>query len=193
MRQIQATPAKSEPRGNPADRSWRRAAARWRVIAYIGAVAPLLLMVLLAREYPALNRQEIPDWRTVISRAEKAWNKLDLHQARHLYLQAARIAGWRQDWKGLVATACGINRMDGVDGPYSKAFSMLIRAAVAAEVRQSRRGITTVAKAFTAVGAEKAATAVLVRIQPSWPDETDDPNTVSLLEACSARVQKSAG
>jgi hypothetical protein len=144
----------------------------------------------LARVYPALNRQEIPDWKPVIALAEESWKQGDLYQARHLYLQADRIASWRKDWDGLVAAACGINRLDGTDGPYSKAFSILIRASVEAEARRSRRAMATVAKAFVIIGAEKAATAVLARIKPNWPDEAIDANDGRLLEPCRARPQR---
>jgi hypothetical protein len=188
MRRIQATGEKRAPYGPPKDQSWGRATARWRLIAYLTAVLPLLVMIVLARMYPDLNRQEIPDWKPVISLAEESWNKRDLYQARHLYLQAGRIASWRQDWAGLVAAACGIYRLDGINGPYSKAFSILIRATIAAEARQSRRGILTIAKAFALIGADQVATAVLARIQTSWPDETNDSGNILLLERCRARA-----
>lgn len=113
----------------------------------------------------------------------------DLYQARHFYFQAGRIASWRKDWAGLVAAACGFKRLDGVVGPYSKAYSMLIRATTAAELMQSRRGIATVATAFATIGSDQAATAVLARIQPDWPDETHDAGDAQLLEACWALAQ----
>jgi hypothetical protein len=148
-------------------------------------------MIVLGRMYPDLNRHEIPDWKPVISRAEESWKKGDLYQARHLYLRAERIASWREDWGGLVAAACGLHRLDGTYGPYSKAFSILIRATLAAQSRRSRRGIATVARALTAIDANKAATAVLARIQPDWPDETKDSDNLELVEACRLRPQKS--
>ncbi len=191
MRQIQATPIKYKPRGNEADQSSGRAGAICCVIAYLATVLPLLMIFFLARIYPDLNRQEIPDWRPKISVAEESLEKGDLYQARHLYLQAGRIASWRKDWAGLIAAACGFKRLDGVVGPYSKAFSMLIRATTAAELLQSRRGIATVATAFAIIGSDRAATAVLARIQPYWPDETNDPGSVQLLEVCRAPGTKS--
>lgn len=190
MRQLQATKRKGEPPGSIADQRWHRAAARWRMITYTAAVLPLLVILVLARVYPHLNRQEIPDWKPVIALAEESWNQGDLYRARHLYLQADRIASWRQDWDGLVAAACGLYRLDGIEGPYSKAFSILIRAMMAAEIRQSRPGLATVSKAFAVIGADKAGTAVLARIKPNWPDETNDANDGQLLEACWARAPK---
>jgi hypothetical protein len=188
MRQIQAIGMKRAPCGPPKDQNWGRVAARWRLIAYLAAVLPLLVIIVLARLYPDLNRQEIPDWKPVISLAEDSWNKGDLYQTRHLYLQAGRVASWRQDWAGLVAAACGIYRLDGINGPYSKALSILLRATSAAQARQSRRGILTVAKAFALIGADQVATAVLARIQTSWPDETSDSGNFLLLERCRARA-----
>jgi hypothetical protein len=190
MRQIQATPIKYKLRGKEADQSRGRAGAICCVITYIATVLPLLVIFVLARVYPDLNRQEIPDWRPQISVAEESLQTGDLYQARHLYLQAGRIASWRKDWAGLVAAACGFKRLDGVVGPYSKAFSMLIRATTAAELMQSRRGIATVATAFAAIGSDQAATAVLARIQPYWPDETSNPGDAQLLEACWALAQR---
>lgn len=190
MQSTQATGIKVEPPGCPATENRGRGTAPWRVVAYIAAVLPLLVIVLLARMYPDLNRQEIPDWRPAISLAEEFLKKRDLYRARHLYLQADRIAAWRQDWDGLVAAACGIYRLDGINGPYSKAFAILIRATTAADFRKSRRGIATVAQAFAAIGADKAAKAALARIQPDWPDETNDSYNVQLLAACRGQHAK---
>jgi hypothetical protein len=193
MRQIPATESKLEPLASVAYQCWRWAAARWRTIAYIAAGLPLLAMFVLARIYPDLNRPEIPDWKPVISLAGESWKEGDLYQARHLYLRAERIASRREDWDGLVAVACGLNRLDGTSGPNSKAFSILIRASLAAQSRRSRRGIATVAHALTAVGANKAATAVWARMQPDWLDETKDSDNLKLLEACRVTPQKSRG
>jgi hypothetical protein len=163
-----------------------RAAARCRMTAYIAATAPLLLMIVLAGLYPDLNQTKIPDWRPLISRADASWNSGDLYQARHLYLQVERAASWRQDWAGLIAAACRINRMDGVNGPYSKAFSILVRAATVAELEQSRHGVATVAKSLSLLGAQEAAAAILARIQPSWPNETVVFDDLAMVEGCSA-------
>jgi hypothetical protein len=165
-----------------------RGAGWCRMTAYMLAVAPLLVMFVLAALYPNLNRTEIPDWRPILSRADESWSRGDLYQARHLYLQADRVASWRQDWAGLVATACRINRMDGANGPYSRTFSILLRASTAAELGQSRQGVATVAKSFSLLGADEAAAAILARIQPSWPNDAlrDDfapPEGCSLVPA----------
>jgi hypothetical protein len=146
----------------------------WRVFGYLAAVAPLLLLAPTLWMRPDLARQDMPDWRPVLALADAAREKEDLYEARHLYLQVERIATWQQDWEGLVAAACGIKRLDGAPRPYSKTHSILIRAMMAAESNQSRAGIAVVARAFTAIGETKAASMVLARVRPDWPQETRD-------------------
>jgi hypothetical protein len=151
-----------------------RRATRWRTIGYIAAIAPFLLMVALVWIRPDLTRPEIPDWRPILALADASWEKGDLYDARHLYLQVERIASWQQDWEGLVAAACGIKRLGGAEGPYSKTFAILVRAMMAAESKRSRAGITAVARALSKIGEYKAATMVASRIRPDWPQETRD-------------------
>lgn len=179
MRHIQAAALKCPAPASHSDQS--RRAARWRTIGYVVTIGPFLLMVALAWLRPDLNRTEIPDWRPVLALADAAWEKGDLNAARHLYLQVDQIASWQQDWEGLVAVACGIKRLDGAEGPYSKTFAILIRATMAAESRQSRAGIAAVAKAFAAVGQDKAASMVSSRIRPDWPEELLDSSSVGAV------------
>jgi hypothetical protein len=160
-------------------------AARFRVITYIAAASSLLLVLVLARLYPDLNRTEIPDWRPLISLADEASNKGDRYQARHLYLQVDRVAYWRKDWEGLVAAACRINQLDGVNRPHSMALAILFRASTTAERAQSRQGIVAVAKSLSLLGSDEAASAVLARIQPSWPEEAITFDHLTLLGGCS--------
>jgi hypothetical protein len=161
-------------------------ATRCRVVTYIAAVSPALLLIVLASVYPDINRTAIPDWRPLISRADEASNSGDRHEARRLYLQVDRVAYWRKDWEGLVAAAGGLNKLDGVNRSYSKSLSILFRAAGTAELAQSRRGLATVAKSLSLLGSDEAASAVLARIQPSWPNEAISfDNLTSLLGGCS--------
>ena len=154
--------------------------------AYIAAVLPLLLMIVLASQNPDVNRAEIADWRPILALADESSSRGDLYQARHLYMQGGRAASWGNDWAGLVAVACRINRLDGIDGPYSPAFSFLIRASMAAESGQSRQGVATVAKSLSLLGADEFASAVSARIQPNWPNEAGDFDNRALLEGCSS-------
>ena len=73
-------------------------AAACQVTAYMAAVLPLLLMIVLASQNPDLNHAEIPDWRSMIALADESSSTGDLYQARHLYLQGGRAASWGKDW-----------------------------------------------------------------------------------------------
>ena len=118
--------------------------------------------------------REIPDWKPILALADAAWGKGDLHDAKHLYLQAGKFAVWRDDWAGLLAAACGIKTLERERGPYSSTNALLLRAMVAAEKRQSRSGLVAVAKAFAALGKDKVASMVLSLVGKDWVEETDD-------------------
>jgi hypothetical protein len=169
----------------PRSRPYFRVAARCRTIKYIAAVTPLLVLLVLASLYPELNRTEISEWRPLLSLADEASASGDRYRARGLYLQVDRVAYWRKDWEGLVAAACRINMLDGVNRPYSKAPAILFRASTIAERAQSRRGLATVAKTFSMLGSEEAASAVLARIHPSWPNDAIGSDDPTLLGGCS--------
>jgi hypothetical protein len=166
-----------------------RVAGRSRVIAYLAAISPLLVMLVLASAHPDLNRTDIPDWKPLIALADEASKRGDLGEARRLYLQVDRVAYWRKDWQGLVAAACRIYKLDGANRPYSKALAILFRAAATAEEAHSRRGLATAAQSLSLLGSAEAASAVLARIQPSWPDEAENFADPSLLEGCSRPSQ----
>jgi hypothetical protein len=170
-----------------------RRAAWWRTISYAVAIGPFLLMVALAWLHPDLSRTEIPDWRPVLALADAARERGDLYSARSLYLQLDQIASWQEDWEGLMAAACGIKRLDGTEGPYSKTFGILIRAVAAAESRQSRAGIAAVAGAFAAGGHANAASMVLSRIGPDWPEEVLDVSNVSAVGCWESNTEGDRG
>jgi hypothetical protein len=179
MRNIEAATLKGPAPAAHSDQS--RRAARWRTIGYGVVIGAFLFMLALAWLHPDFNGTEIPDWRPVLSLADEAWEKGDLSAARHLYLQVDQIASSERDWEGLVAAACGIKRLDGAEGPYSKTFAILIRAVMAAESRQSRAGIAAVAGVFAAVGQDNAASMVLSRIKPDWPEELLNSSNVGAV------------
>jgi hypothetical protein len=137
-----------------------------------------LFLVGFAWMRPDFNQQEIPDWRPVLSRAEASLERGELYDARSLYSRAARLASWREDWGGLLAAACGMKMLDNESGPYSNVHTILVRAMMAGESRQSRAGITAVASAFTAIGEDEAASMVLGRIQTNWPEKMQDSTNV---------------
>jgi hypothetical protein len=154
----------------------------WRLFGYLAVVLPLLFFVVSAWIHPDVEWQRAPDWRAALARADASWNRGDLYEAKHLYLQAGRLASWRDDWEGLVAAACGVRRSDGVAGLYSTTHMVLVRAMMAAESRQSRAGIAAVAKAFKSIGQHKAAAMVLGRVRGDWPEQTIQPAV--RLEGC---------
>jgi hypothetical protein len=166
-------------------------AVRWRFITYVMAVSPLLVLLVLARLYPDLNASNSSEWKPLISAADESWASGNSDRARHLYLQAERAASWRKDWRGLVTTACRLNRLDGVNGPYSKPVSILIRASATAELERSRRGMTTVAQSLSLLGKDEAAGALLARVRSDWADETIGVDDFALLEGCSAPAARS--
>jgi hypothetical protein len=147
----------------------------WRLLGYLAAVLPLLFLAVSAWIDPDVERQRAPDWKPALARADASWHRGDLYEAKHLYLHAGRLASWKDDWEGLVAAACGVRRLDGVAGLYSNAYTLLVRAMTAAETRQSRAGIATVAKAFKSIGEHKAAAMVLARVRSDWREETIQP------------------
>ena len=103
-------------------------------------------MLILAWLYPQLNRQE--------------------------NLRGAQIASWAGDWEGTLVAACGMKGLERKDLNFFSTHTMLVRAMMAAESKQSRAGMSAVAKAFTELGRHEVAAMVLRRIRTDWPDET---------------------
>jgi hypothetical protein len=156
-----------------------RRAAWWRMIGYVTVIVPFLLMLVIAWLRPEFNRPEAPDWKPVAARANAALEKGDLYEARHLYGQVDQIASWKEDWEGLIAAACGLKRLDGVPGPYSRSLTLLLRAAMIAESNQSRRGMVTIAQAVRVMGKHDAASKIMDRIRSDWPEEMQEPADTS--------------
>lgn len=149
----------------------------------IGVFLSFLFLVGFAWMRPDFNREEIPDWRPVLARAEASLEKRELYDARSFYSRAARLASWREDWGGLLAAACGMKMLDHESGPYSNVHTILVRAMIAAESRESREGIAAVARAFAAMGQDKAASMALGRIQTDWPEKIQYSTNVH-MEGC---------
>jgi hypothetical protein len=159
-------------------------AMQCRVITYIAAVLPFLLIMVLAGLYPDLNRANISDWRSLLPLADEAANRGDRYEARRLYLQVDRIAYWRKDWEGLIIAACRINKLDGGIRPSSRAVLILFRAATTAEHNQSYRGLATVALGLSMLGSDAAAAATVSRVQAHWPNEPVRSDDLALLAGC---------
>ena len=142
--------------------------------SYLAAVAPVLFIVTSVWILLHLIRHETPDWKPTIILADESWTRGDIYEARYLYVRAGQIASWRADWRGLLAAACGMKKMDRGVGPYSNTRQTLVRAMVVAERRRSRAGISAVAKAFAAIGEPEATSMVLSRLRSDWPGEVGD-------------------
>jgi hypothetical protein len=80
-----------------------------------------------------------------------------------------------EDWEGILAAACGMKELKRSDPYFFNIRTMLVHAMMAAESRQSRAGISAIAKAFSDIGRHEAASIVLGRIRTDWPGETKYP------------------
>jgi len=161
------------------DSEQSRRAAWWRTIGYVTVILPFILMIALAWLRPEFNRSEPPDWKSVVARANEALEKGDLYEARYLYGQVDQIASWKEEWEGLLAAACGLARLDGVPGPYSRSLAILFRATMIAENKQSRQGIVTIAQVLRLMGKHTAAVKIMDRIRSDWPEEMPEPADTS--------------
>jgi len=145
-----------------------------RAIIYLASLLAFLVLAVLTWTQFDFSRREIPDWKPVLALADAAREKGDLYYAKHLYLQGARLAGWRDDWAGLLAAACGTKNLERERGPYSSTDALLLRTMVVAEKRQSPSGLVAVAKAFGALGEDKVASMVLSHVGKDWVEGTND-------------------
>jgi hypothetical protein len=159
--------------------------ARWRSFGYWLVLLFFFMLMMAAWLRPDFNRPPLADWKPVLARADAAWQAGDLHQARYLYLQVERLASWNRDWEGTVAAACRFKKLDGVPARYSKAYTLLIRAGIFAEQKQSRQAMATIAGAFNLLGQHQTASLFLGRVGAGWPSQNAEPLEF-LLEACSA-------
>jgi hypothetical protein len=140
-------------------------------VAWTAASLALLGFLAALWVYPEWRRHEPPDWRPLYDRAEAAAAREDRYEARYLYVSAARAASWTEDWRGLLAAACGMRKLEGSRPPSDAVHGLLLRAMIAAETRRSRSGLGAVAQAFAAVGEAAAAAMVLKRRGDDWPED----------------------
>lgn len=137
-------------------------------------VLPLMLaLVFLAsalwwRGPSKVSERPILLWKHSLKQAEISRKEGDLYRASSFYAHAAHMAASVDDWEGLLAAACGLQRLGEVPGPGMNSHAVLMRAMVAAERKQNTEGLETVATAFKATG-EWFASLALSRIQESRP------------------------
>src|SRR5215471_17170418 len=152
----------------------------WCRITYTAVLLSILFLGILAWRSLDFSNPDIPDWKPVLALADTAQEKGDLYYAKSLYLQAGSHAARREDWEGLIAVACAIYKLDKQKDHYSPTNQFLLRAMLAAEMKQSRSGMAAVAKAFMGLGDDNVASMVLSRIQKDWTENaTDSANVLS--------------
>ena len=149
-----------------------------RAILYGALALSLLFSITLTWMLRDLKPTEVPSWKAVLALAEVAQEKGDLYDAKALYSQAGGLAAWNDDWAGLLATACGLDKLEKKPSRYSARDALLLRAMAAAEKKQSRAGMTAVAQAFTSLGKHEPASMALSRIRNNWPAEQNDSGNV---------------
>jgi len=155
--------------------------ANWRRITSTAVLVSILFLGILAWRSLDFSNPDIPDWKPVLALAATAQEKGDLYYAKSLYLQAGSHAARREDWEGLIAVACAIYKLDKQKDHYSPTNQLLLRAMLVAEMKQSRSGMASVAKAFMGLGEDKVASMVVSRIQKDWPENiTDSAHALSL-------------
>lgn len=137
-------------------------------------VLPLLILMTSLGACPDSSLREAQDWKAALAFADAAWERGDRIEAKSAYLRAARIASWRDDWKGILAAACGMERIESMRGFYFNTRSILVLAMIGAEKNRSGAGLRAVADAFIAIAELEAAAMALSKIEPSWRQSDDD-------------------
>jgi hypothetical protein len=142
--------------------------------ALIGPVLLVLVVLGLAVKWWAVPRISAPparEWEPAVAQAELSKEKGDLYRAWSYYAEGAQLASAADDWQGLLAVACGLQKLGDSLEPSMNSHTMLIRAMMAAHRKHSSEGLEAVATAFRVTG-EWFASLALSRIQESWPSKS---------------------
>jgi hypothetical protein len=105
--------------------------------------------------------------------AERARASGDLYRALDAYMHAEQMASSIDDWRGLLAVACGLEKDDGHELPSLYGFNVITKAMASAERQKSAEGMRAVAAAFASLGTAYAAFA-LSRIRDDWANDGQD-------------------
>jgi hypothetical protein len=146
----------------------------WGLIAYTTLFVSVLLLLILTSRPNNPDRPET-DWKQLLASADTERVRGNLYSAKVLYTQAGRVAALNENWAGLLSAACGMKMIERHIGRHSSTNALLLRAMIAAETKQSRAGMTEVAKAFDALGENKVAIMARSRIGVNWPQQINDP------------------
>lgn len=139
-------------------------AVAWAMAALVGVG---LAIVLLGP--PKINERRQELWKQSLDTAEKARAKGDHYGALDAYTYAAQMASSVDDWRGLLAVACGLQKLGGGEGPSIYGFQVIMTAMTAAERRRSTEGMQAVADAFASLG-DSYASFALSRVRDDWPE-----------------------
>jgi hypothetical protein len=159
-------PAESRHEKGPG--GWMYFIAPWTPILFI---VLLLSLSLLWREMPTERKANVPPWNVDFRLAESWRQKRDPHRATFFYSQAFRIAAFADDWRGLIAVACGLQKLGRVKGGLVTAEAVLLRALQAAEQKRSRQAVRCAAEGLMSLGNVETASRALSRITDDWPLE----------------------
>jgi hypothetical protein len=128
-----------------------------------------LLALLVLGSLQGIRESPMARWQDRLYEAEAAMRRGDIYSAHSLYSQTARIASWNDHWTGVLAAACGLQKLERPRGGYFVTRTMLVRAMIAAENQKSVPGLSAVADAFASIGEHKAAAMVRNRIPSDVP------------------------
>jgi hypothetical protein len=138
-----------------------------KILGPLISLLVLLGLVLWRGEPTRITEEPIPRWKHSLKQAEILRHQGDLDGASDFYARAAQMAASVDDWKGLLAVACGLQRLgDSLERPMNS-HAILLRAMMAAQRKQSAEGLQAVAVAFKSSG-EWFASLALSRIQATW-------------------------
>jgi hypothetical protein len=111
--------------------------------------------------------------------AERARASGDLYRALDAYIHAEQMASSIDDWRGLLAVACGLEKVGGQEMPSLYGFNVITKAMASAERQKSAEGMRAVAGAFASLGASYASFA-LSRIGDGWANDGQGGPTLDL-------------
>jgi hypothetical protein len=142
--------------------------------AVVGPVLLVLVILGLAVRWwtaPRISDRPLRNWEPAVAQAELWKDKGDLYRAWSYYADTAQLASAADDWQGLLAVACGLQKLGDSLEPSMNSHAMLTRAMVAAHRKHSTEGLQAVAMAFRVTG-EWFASLALSRIQESRPSKS---------------------
>jgi hypothetical protein len=143
----------------------------WRALYHPAVILLFLFLVSVWARWD-FSGQETRDWRVILELADGARERGELNYAKSLYAQAGQVSASRDDWGGLLATACGMKKLERQSGRRSETTVLLLKAMNAAKTAESRSGLVAVATAFTALGHESVASMVLSHAKNDWVERT---------------------